>query len=305
MDHFIRRPSGLLVPPEPRIHRPHLCDLFGGNMMAGSSLVLVLFKLWAAGGGAGWGGTNPTGGGAGYVEFSALLASGTAITIEVGVRGWVNGYNYSRPYPAGGGENYLGGEHPQGGQGGGRSGIRIGATYLGVAGGGGGGGVDAGKGGAGGPSGQDGGSNMDFSGLTSAGRGATSTSGGAGGYGDGADGQSGAALQGGNAGFYSAGSSTGAGGGDGWYGGGGSNGYRRSGAGGGSNYINSALATAIQNLGGNWQTQANASDPDCGGAGLGSPGSANPGNHGKVVIYINSTQYVFNATGADQTLITP
>ena len=36
MADFIRRPSGLLVPPEPRIQRPQHCDLFGGNMMAGS-----------------------------------------------------------------------------------------------------------------------------------------------------------------------------------------------------------------------------------------------------------------------------
>lgn len=30
---WLRRPSGLLVPPEPRIHRARYCDLFGGSMM--------------------------------------------------------------------------------------------------------------------------------------------------------------------------------------------------------------------------------------------------------------------------------
>ncbi|SMH62524.1 hypothetical protein [Azospirillum agricola] len=38
MDNFARRPSGLLVPPELRLHRPQHCDLLGGNMMMGGNM---------------------------------------------------------------------------------------------------------------------------------------------------------------------------------------------------------------------------------------------------------------------------
>lgn len=106
MDQFIRRPSGLLVPPEPRIHRARYCDLFGGSMMVGGQLpypvisqattlqelvvsiaCIMTAKGWGGGGGGDGAFSSPLGGAGGYATGEIPLNPGDIITYAAGGAG--------------------------------------------------------------------------------------------------------------------------------------------------------------------------------------------------------------------------
>ena len=246
----------------------------------------ITVKMWGGGGGGGYlGGWTYgfPGGGSGYTTATLAVTPGQILTVMVGAGG-SNGSiaNTTNSY-GGGGLSCGGTDCRYGGQGGGRSAIRIsGVEYL-TAGGGGGGGssraADGQQGGAGG-----GNPGADGSSYTAAarGRGATSSAGGAGGTAS-LNGTAGSQFQGGTPPMpYSYG-----GGGGGGYFGGGGGAYGEpndmGGGGGGSGYIGGTGVTNATTTAGSGSTPANAADVDNGYAGTGGAASAN-GIPGKVII---------------------
>lgn len=245
----------------------------------------LIVKLWGAGGGQGYSGSEKGGGGA-FVQTLIEATPGETLTIIVGEGGKAG--DQTSTYGGGGGagvSSYLGGS------GGGRSAIRRSSTELATAAGGGGGGASScgnAGGGGGGPNGQTGTGNGTV-GSNGAGGGATQSAGGSGGSGNTGTGQSGSQYQGGRA---ATGGSTysGGGGGGGYYGGGGggSNGGStcndvRGGGGGGSSYT---AGSVTMYEGATWETPGGAGDDDYAtgiGKGGGS-GSGSAGGNGLVII---------------------
>lgn len=274
MTDFIRRPSGLLVPPEPRTHRAPTCDLLGiGALLMGASPVPATwrFRMWGGGG---------AGGAGAFLDVALEFLPGVALRVKAAHSSATNRSNSSESFGGGGGA--PGGDLsclslPNPGT--------VQANYYAIAAGGGANGAAGEGGGAGGCDllgggsiGQDGGSNGANG--TGPGRGAKQ------GYYAGGDypgaagdsGQAGSALYGGNGGT---------GGGAGWFGGGssgsGSSGYW-GGSGGGCSIFrgfpgalsSQLLDTASANRG----TPGKASDPDRGNAG-------SPDQSGRVIVMRN------------------
>jgi hypothetical protein len=244
-------------------------------------------KMWGGGGGGGnAGGWNFgfAGGGGGYTTGTLAVTPGQVLTMIVGAGGNpgnVSGSSYSY---GGGGANCLSGDCQYGGQGGGRSAIRLAnGTELLTAGGGGGGGASRSSivrqygGGGGGATAQDGASDE----ITNArGRGATSGAAGAGGTATN-NGAAGTQYQGG-----APSNSYGGGGGGGYYGGGGG-GYAETntmgGGGGGSGYIAGAGVSSASTVTADYSTPGNFTDTYNGGSGTGGS-TLTKGQAGKIVI---------------------
>ncbi|MFZ2226667.1 MAG: LamG-like jellyroll fold domain-containing protein, partial [Candidatus Moraniibacteriota bacterium] len=247
----------------------------------------IKVKMWGGGGGGGnlggWAYGFP-GGGAGYTTGTMAVTPGQVLTVMVGAGGTNGSIVNTNPNYGGGARSCnTGSDCRYGGQGGGRSAIRVGsADYL-TAGGGGGGGasrVTNGQqgGGGGGASGVAGTSYTAGGG----GGGGTQSAGGAGGVAANANGSAGSQYAGGNPASNSYGGS----GGGGYYGGGGG-GYGEpndmGGGGGGSGYIGGSGVTWASTFAGSASVQAISSDAFNGGAGAGGAATTN-GTAGKVVI---------------------
>jgi hypothetical protein len=248
-----------------------------GGVISASAPIIV--KAWGAGGGES--ACNAIGGGGGFASAQFDLTSATSLVVVEGTGG-------------GGAPSQA---NINGAGGGGFSGIKVGTTWMLIAGGGGGGGGSPGAGGGGGT-----GQSAQISSCYGGG-GGTQTSGGAIFKCNSGDdpGQAGSALVGGAGADFGSGGAGGApgggvgglgqdpncgggGGGSGWFGGAGSsfNG-NAGGGGGGSGYVsggfNQNLVTATN------QFAANATDPDYNGtAGLGGQGSNPNGASGLVVV---------------------
>ncbi len=254
----------------------------------------VNVKLWGGGGGGGVPGGwtyGYQGGGGGYTTAMLPVNNYQELAVMVGAGGVRGGVSPSLNFYGGAGNNCTNG-CVYGGQGGGRSAIRLSGEDILTAGGGGGGGssrsnvLSQAGGGAGGVTGQDG---LSMELPLARGRGGTQSAGGAGGTGSG-NGTAGSKYTGGNV-YYSYGGS----GGGGWYGGGGGA-YQEAntmgGGGGGSGYIGYPALINPISIGANYITQANASDPDNSGAGAGGAASTN-GQPGKAVITAQPIQVFF------------
>lgn len=262
----------------------------------------IRVKMWGAGGGGGnkggwtWG---YEGGGGGYTTANIAVTPGQVLTVMVGAGGNRGTLGSNSANYGGGGPNCGGTDCQYGGQGGGRSAIRVGGEDILTAGGGGGGGSTNGVisnnngGGGGGLTGQDG---KAAAGIAMAGKGATQYNGGAAGSG---------ANQGATAGTKYMGGrpvapwSYGGSGGGGWYGGGGGayTANNMGGGGGGSSYIGGAGITNATTIAADGVTQANAGDLDNGGAGLGGAPNVN-GQPGKVVIDVLPRAVTFGGVPA-------
>lgn len=283
---WLRRPSGLLVPPEPSIRRSRYCDLFGGSMMVGSQLpanvanqvatlqsftvgafCIMEAKGWGAGGGKfdPFNLSAPSGGGGAYARGLFVLNPGNVVTYSSGGPG-LTAVGIGDPTPGTSGSGLRNGGTGEG-PGGGATEIWInGVPVMVVAAGGGAAGTSGGPGGD--ANGRDG---IDFSGQTS-GRGATSSAPGAGGIAAGTTGGSGSPGSGGaggNGGRNDTRVPFGGGGGGGWFGGGGgagSFGSVSTGGGSGSSYVSGHVAgSGTLTAATDWRA-ANQSDPDRPGA---------------------------------------
>lgn len=248
----------------------------------------IFVKAWGGGGGGAsnsngtWNVTYP-GGGGGYTESEIAVTPGQTLAVMVGAGG-----NQATVAPTnntyGGGGSHCNGNCSYGGQGGGRSAIRISNEDILTAGGGGGGGVGRSAilrqngGGGGGLTGQNG---LSDDVLTANGKGGTQIAGGAGGSGGDGNGTAGSKYLGGNT-FNSYGGS----GGGGWYGGG-AGAYKEpntmAGGGGGSSYIGYANLINPKTIQANLNIQAKSDDSDNGGAGAGGS-TMTRGSNGKVII---------------------
>lgn len=260
----------------------------------------VLVKMWGGGGGGGdathWGVGYPAGGG-GYTSAIIPVTEFQELTVMVGAGGFRGTVSPTNNFYGGGG-NHCNGNCNYGGQGGGRSAIRINNEDILTAGAGGGGGSSRSStyfqsGGAGGGLvGQDG---LSLEVLNAAGKGGTQTEGGARGVASGGMGTAGSKYTGGNT-FNSYGGS----GGGGWYGGG-AGAYQESntmgGGGGGSSYIGYSGLINPVTIAGDRTVQGNASDPDNGGAGAGG-GVATNGTPGRVVITAAPVKVYFGSEQA-------
>ena len=218
----------------------------------------ITVKMWGGGGGGGYFGgwtCGFSGGGGGFTQGTLSVSAGQVYTIMVGGGGTGgNIANTANSYGGGSRSCNTGSDCRYGGQGGGRSCIRLSGTELMTAGGGGGGGASrnaslASYGGAGGGMvGQDGNNDqINYGG----GKGGFPTAGGAGCTACTGNGTAGAQFAGGNPGS----NAYGGGGGGGWYGGGGG-GYTESntmaGGGGGSGYIGGAGVSNAFTVTGNY-----------------------------------------------------
>lgn len=284
---WLRRPSGLLVPPEPRIHLPRYCDLFGGSMMVGSQLpdnvssqatTLQSFtvgafctmeaKGWGAGGGKfdPFNPSSPRGGGGAFAHGLFALNPGDVVTYSSGGPG-LPAIGENPPVPGTSGSGLRNGGNGSG-PGGGATEIWINDTLVMVVAGGG-GAADT-NGGPGGDANGRNGADFDFTQL--GGRGATSTAPGDGGSAAGTLGGSGlpgVGGKGGDGGGTGPGITPGGGGGGGLFGGGGGAGSVSSaptGGGSGSSHLTGHLAgSGTLTAATDWRA-ANQSDPDRPGA---------------------------------------
>ena len=263
-----------------------------------SGVTSIVVKSWGGGGGGGSPVTSTygfPGGGGGYATGTISVTPGQVLQLIVGAGGTA-GSSGTSSSSFGGGAGCLNNTNKSGGQGGGRSAIRIGGvngTEILTAGGGGGGGVtttitnDMTGGGGGGTTGQAG-----YSYLVSygGGRGGTQATGGLGGVGAGATGVSGSQFQGGTPGSFC----YGGGGGGGYYGGGGG-GYTAAsymaGGGAGSSYVNGTGVSGGSTSSATGSVPGNSTDPYISGGwvydnktGTGGIASAN-GTPGKIVIF--------------------
>lgn len=255
-------------------------------------------KLWGGGGGAGYLGGwtyGYDGGGGGYTTGDLSVSAGQTYAVMVGAGGNNGNSGNQNSNYGGGGPNCGGSDCRYGGQGGGRSAIRSGGADLLTAGGGGGGGASLTVaygmegGGGGGLSGHLG--RYDNSGQTFAG-GGTQAAGGAAATGTNYGATAGSQYQGGRPNTpYSYGGS----GGGGWYGGGGgayTANNSMAGGGGGSGYIGGTGISNATTVAAINRVQANAEDPDNGGAGEGGGGISRGytnGVNGRAVITPNTT----------------
>ena len=257
----------------------------------------VKIKMWGGGGGGGnlggWSYGFP-GGGGGYTTADLAVTPGQNLTVMVG-GGGLNGStaNTNPSYGGGARSCNTGTDCRYGGQGGGRSAIRIsGVDYITAGGGGGGGSSRVTTGEEGGHGGATGSAGLSAT-AAAGGKGATAIAGGAGGTGTSANGSAGTQYAGGNP----ASNSYGGGGGGGYYGGGGG-GYGEpndmGGGGGGSGYIGGAGVSNGETRGGGSPTvvgggyiQANPNDPYNGGFGAGGAAATN-GANGRVIIIENN-----------------
>ena len=240
-------------------------------------------EMWGGGGGGGNAGGwtyGYEGGNSGHTTGTLAVTPGQSLTVMVGAGG-TNGsiVNTNPSYGGGGRSCNTGSDCRYGGQGGGRSAIRISSSDIITAGGGGGGGASRAT------YGSEGGSGGGWSGTNGTsytvypndcgGRGGTETAGGAGGVCGNANGSAGSQYTGGNP----ASNSYGGGGGGGYFGGGGG-GYGESndmgGGGGGSGYMGGAGGITVSD----GTLSAGAS---INGFGVGGAASAN-GSNGKVEI---------------------
>ena len=257
-------------------------------------------KMWGGGGGGGAPGSwtyGYPGGGGGYISATMTVVPGQNLTVMVGAGGTNGSVTNTSANYGGGGRSCGGSDCIYGGQGGGRSAIRIAGTDYITAGGGGGGGttqtiISKMSGGAGGgTTALDGWANAY---TLSRGRGATPSSGGAGGTGNQRSGTAGIQYQGGQPGGSE---SYGGSGGGGWFGGGGggydsSAGNIMAGGGGGSSYYGGAGVSAATTTAGFERLPGNLTDLDA-GAGYGGFPSTN-GTPGKVIITANSLPTVLD-----------
>jgi hypothetical protein len=246
-----------------------------------AGITSVTAKLWGGGGGngnvGGWSYGYP-GGSGGFTIGNIAVTPGQTLTVMVGAAGNHGSVGNQSSNYGGGGPNCGGTDCQYGGQGGGRSAIRVGVDDILTAGGGGGGGSTysnvefMGGGGGGGTDGQTG-----FSGSSSGvgGGGGTQVSGGIAGVGNNTGATAGSQYLGGRPiSPYSYGGS----GGGGWYGGGGgayNGGNIMGGGGGGSGYIGGAGVSNAAMVAATGTIPGNAHDPDRSTAG-------NPGSAGKV-----------------------
>ena len=279
---WLRRPSGLLIPPEPRLHRSRYCDLFGGSMMGAplppetirsqattiQTLVIpVACIMDAMGWGAGGGKFNPfdtsvVGGGGAFAEGYFDLYPGDVVTYASGGPGIpATGVTPSSPGTSGDGL-HNGGDGD--GPGGGATLVWINGVLVLIAAGG--GGAAQTSGGPGGAAAGQPGADAGYVGGSTGGGGASPGAPGAGGIcggtGDSSkDGSPGSGGNGGNAGTLNG---KGGGGGGGRYGGGGGAGAGfsavRTGGGSGCSYTSDAV-TGVLTAATDWHG-ANASDPD-------------------------------------------
>ena len=193
---------------------------------------LLTFKLWGAGGS----GNNASGGAGGFTQSTINVTSGQSYTLIVGQASYDR--NAAVNYGGGQRSNWDGGN--SGGDGGGRSAVRLSGTEILTAGGGGGGGYSAGAGGG------NGGGLTGVAATGGGGRGGgggTQTGGGYAGPCGSSCGGAGSQFQGGGTG----GGWTGGGGGGGWYGGGGGGGVdsQHDGGGGGSGWVGRNGSTTL------------------------------------------------------------
>lgn len=299
MTDFIRRPSGLMVPIEPPIHRPQHCDMLGfGAMMMGVGVSVGIWtvKLWGAAGGT----VIAYGGKGGFVSGNVTLKSGDVLNIYVGnggaaeTAGYVPSAGGATPDPNGGNGGIGGYAFPPltaGAGGGARTSLYLNSALLAVAGGGGGAGNRSGI-----PTG------FDAGGLTGGGggMGGTQTAPGTGGGTSEAPGTPGSGPNGGRSPDW--GDSVGGGGGGGYFGGGGggSAGSGQSGGGGGSSY--SALLSNAVNM-----TGPNSADPNFGNnAATPATTSYTRGGPGRCVLISPTGQvYVYDYTGSAASLTVP
>lgn len=279
---WLRRPSGLLVPPEPRIHRARYCDLFGGSMMGAllppetiSSQALTIQTLvipvacimdakgWGAGGGENFP-PHPSAraGGGAFGSGRYALNPGDAVTYAAGGPG-IPAIGASPSFPGTSGDGlHNGGDGDA--PGGGATLVWInGVPVLIVAGGG--GAADT-SGGPGGDAVGRPGADAGFVGGSTGGGAAHPDSPGSGGISGGTgdaskDGSPGSGGNGGNAGTLNG---RGGGGGGGLFGGGGGAGRgftaTPTGGGSGSSYTSDAV-TGVLTAATDWRA-ANSSDPD-------------------------------------------
>ncbi|MFS8130858.1 MAG: beta strand repeat-containing protein [Candidatus Dojkabacteria bacterium] len=250
----------------------------------------IRVKMWGAGGGgAGIGSWNfgYSGGGGGYTTADVAVTPGDVLTVVVGAGGIDGQLGATGNMYGGGGAACISSDCRYSAAGGGRSSIRFGGEDILTAGGGGGGGsaraldVSQSGGGGGGTYGENGKSDYP----TANGLGATILNGGLGGIANTANGNSGTKYQGGATQL----NSYGGGGGGGYYGGGAGGFFeiasssRMGGGGGGSGYIDGTGVSKGLMIAAIGTTQANSSDVDNGGAGLGGA-QYTAGKHGKVII---------------------
>ncbi len=270
-----------------------------------AGITSIRVKMWGGGGGGGhpggWSYGFP-GGGGGYTTGKMAVTPGQNLTIMVGAGG-TNGSiaNTSPNYGGGARSCNTGSDCRYGGQGGGRSAIRVsGVDYLTAGGGGGGGSSRAGDGQHGGAGGGSIGNTGSSYTSGAGGRGGTISAGGAGGVAANASGSAGSQYAGGNPASNAYGGS----GGGGYFGGGGG-GYGEpndmGGGGGGSGYVGGTGITDASSISGISNIQGNSGDPLNGGAGAGGAASTN-GTAGKVVI-ITENGPINNGTPTGTTLV--
>jgi hypothetical protein len=264
----------------------------------------IKVKIWGGGGGGGnlggWTYGFP-GGGGGYTIGKLAVTPGQNLTVMVGAGGTNGSIANTNPNYGGGARSCnTGSDCRYGGQGGGRSAIRIsGVDYL-TAGGGGGGGASRVT------NGQQGGAGGGLIGNTGSsytsgggGRGGTASAGGAGGVAANANGSAGSQYAGGNPASNAYGGS----GGGGYYGGGGG-GYGEpndmGGGGGGSGFVGGTGVTDASSISGISTVQGNPTDSYNGGKGAGGAATTN-GTAGRVVI-MTETAPTNNGTPTGTTL---
>jgi len=242
---------------------------------------LVKLYLWGGGGG----GSGGTGGGGGAVYAQAVLSPGQLYNITVGGGGQTMAPNAGTGGTVSGGGG-LAGNTGYGGQGGGYSGIFVGAAAtqnaaIVIAGGGGGGAYEGAAGGAGGgTTGASGGS-----GAEAGGGGGTQSTGGTS-----AHSGVGTALKGGDCGSSGDGGGGGGGGGGYWGGGAGSGANPGSAGGGGSSFISTFYTLTGTSYAGSGTTPGDSGSSFRGSYGNGGSGAA--GTQGVVIIrYLGSPRY--------------
>lgn len=276
--------------------------------------IIIVAKLWGAGGGGGTAGGwsfGSTGGSGGFVNATLSLPksfAGSTIILQVGEGGLVNGSRVS--FGGGGQANRTGSDNRYGSNGGGYTGVFLSsvtqANALLIAGGGGGGGSSrAGSGNiggaGGGTTGQDGVSAYD--GKTAyRGLGGTQLAGGAQASSDSTNTNFPAAeLIGGTCRVNGYG---GAGGGGYW--GGSAGGYSEAntmgGGGGGSSYIISTYTLVSTNTQGNYQTATGTTDPNYSSGTSNGGNVASAGQNGYAYLTINGVSTGYSYTGSNVTI---